>query len=288
MNFEITYLVTLSLMLIALGIGLGLTTRDFGMIARNPRGVFAGLAGQLILLPVIATAMAFFAPTPVLAAGLILVGVCPGGSSSNYFTYLARGDVALSVSLTAITASLAVFFVPIVFNLSSQIALGEGIEVSLPVAKTMRDIAFILLMPVAAGMLVRRANTAFAEKWKGRISTAAFLLLVALTPVLISRFFGALVPILVPSIALVTALLICMIAGGLLIARLVGVSAPQTRSLTIEIGVQNIALAIYLSLTYLGSAEFVIIPIAYLIMMYVFIPAYVWLVRRQAPGNTND
>lgn len=266
-------------MLIALGIGLGLTIRDFGRIVSNPRGVLAGLAGQLFLLPVIAGAIAYLAPTPVLAAGLILVGVCPGGSSSNYFTYLARGDIALSVSLTAISASLAVFFVPVVFNLLSWAVLGEGIQVSLPVAKTMRDIAVIMLLPVAVGMLIRRANTALAEKWKGRVSTAAFLLLTALTPVLISKFFGGLVPILVPSIALVTGLLVCMIAGGLLIARLAGVSVTQTRALTIEIGVQNIALAIYLSLTYLGSAEFVIIPIAYLIMMYVVVPGYVWIVR---------
>jgi len=266
-------------MLIALGIGLGLSVRDFGRIATNPRGVFAGLTGQLILLPLVAAAIAFLAPTPVLATGLILVGVCPGGSSSNYFTFLAHGDVALSVSLTAISASLAVFFVPVIFNLLSLSVLGEGIKVSLPVADTMRDIAVIMLTPVAVGMLIRKANPALAEKWKGRVSTAAFILLVALTPVLISRFFGGLVPVLVPSIALVTGLLICMLAGGLLVARLAGVSQSQTRSLTIEIGVQNIALAIYLSLTYLGSAEFVIIPVAYLIMMYVVIPGYIWVVR---------
>ncbi len=281
MNFGITNLVTLSLMLIALGIGLGLTLQDFGRIASNPRGVFAGLAGQLVLLPVVAAAIALLAPTPALAAGLILVGVCPGGSSSNYFTYLARGDVALSVSLTAISATLAIIFVPFVFNLSSWLVLGEGIHVSLPLAKTMRDIAVIMLMPVAVGMVIRRANLAFAEKWKGRVSTAAFLLLTALTPVLISRFFSGLLPILLPSVALVTGLLICTIAGGLLIARLVRVSVPQTRTLAIEIGVQNIALAIYLSLTYMGSAEFVIIPVAYLIMMYVVVPGYIWVVRRQ-------
>ena len=268
-------------MLIALGIGLGLTLQDFGRIASDPKGVFAGLAGQLVLLPVIAAAIAFLAPTPVLAAGLILVGVCPGGSSSNYFSYLARGDVALSVSLTAISASLAVVFVPFVFNLLSWVVLGEGIEVSLPVARTMRDIAVIMLMPVAVGMLIRKFHMSFADQWKGRVSTAAFLLLTALTPVLISRFFGGLVPVLVPSIVLVTVLLICMIAGGLLVARLAGVAVAQTRSLTIEIGVQNIALAIYLSLTYLGSVEFVIIPVAYLIMMYVVIPGYIWVVRKQ-------
>ena len=164
MNIDLVTLVTVALATIAFGMGLGLKFDDFAALAKEPRAAMAGIAGQIVFLPVIAGLIALLAPSPALAMGLILVGVCPGGSSSNYFSYLARGDVALSVSLTAISGSLAILTVPLVFNFIAGQVVGQTFPIELPVAKTMRDIALFMLAPLLAGMAIRSFKPELAQR----------------------------------------------------------------------------------------------------------------------------
>ncbi len=103
MELDLLTFVTISLMLVAFGMGLGLEVKDFKTVATRPKGLIAGSLGQILLLPAVAVAIASFVDNPIVVVGLLLIAVCPGGSTSNYFTYLARGDVALSISLTAIS-----------------------------------------------------------------------------------------------------------------------------------------------------------------------------------------
>jgi len=116
MELNLLTFVTISLMLVAFGMGLGLKVNDFKTVATRPKGLIAGSAGQILLLPAVAVALASFFDNPIVVVGLLLIAVCPGGSTSNYFTYLARGDVALSISMTAISGSLAAVTVPLFFN----------------------------------------------------------------------------------------------------------------------------------------------------------------------------
>lgn len=280
MNNGLVTLVTVALATIAFGMGLGLKFDDFAALAKEPRAAMAGIAGQIVFLPVIAGLIALLAPSPALAMGLILVGVCPGGSSSNYFSYLARGDVALSVSLTAISGSLAILTVPLVFNFIAGQVVGQTFAIELPVAKTMRDIALFMLAPLLAGMAIRSFKPELAQRVQSFVASAAFALLVGLTPFLIGQHFNLVVPVIWPSFALASTLLIATLILGLGLSKLLGISPPQARSLSIEIGVQNVALAIFLALSYLDNPAYVIIPVTYLIMMYAILPIYIVVVRK--------
>ena len=279
MNIDLVTFVTVALATIAFGMGLGLKFDDFAALAKVPRATMAGIAGQIVFLPVIAGLIALLAPSPALAMGLILVGVCPGGSSSNYFSYLARGDVALSVSLTAISGSLAILTVPLVFNFIAGQVVGQTFAIELPVAKTMRDIALFMLAPLLAGMAIRSFKPELAQRVQSFVANAAFALLVGLTPFLIGQHFNLVMPVIWPSLALASTLLIATLLLGLGLSKLLGISPPQARSLSIEIGVQNVALAIFLALSYLDNPAYVIIPVTYLIMMYAILPIYIVVVR---------
>ena len=280
MNIDLVTLVTVALATIAFGMGLGLKFDDFAALAKEPRAAMAGIAGQIVFLPVIAGLIALLAPSPALAMGLILVGVCPGGSSSNYFSYLVRDDVALSVSLTAISGSLAILTVPLVFNFIAGQVVGQTFPIELPVAKTMRDIALFMLAPLLAGMAIRSFKPELAQRVQSFVANAAFALLVGLTPFLIGQHFNLVMPVIWPSFVLASTLLIATLILGLGLSKLLGISPPQARSLSIEIGVQNVALAIFLALSYLDNPAYVIIPVTYLIMMYVVLPIYIVVVRK--------
>ena len=139
MELSMVHFVTVTLMTIAFGMGLGLEVADFSRLATAPKPVLVGLCGQIVLLPLVAMGLASMVPVTTVAVGLLLMGVCPGGSSSNYFSYIARGDVALSVTLTAVTGMFSALYVPVLFNFAAGVVLDTEINVYLPVARTMKE-----------------------------------------------------------------------------------------------------------------------------------------------------
>ncbi len=279
MEIQLVHLVTATLILIAFGMGLGLEADNFRKIIVAPKGIVLGSMGQLILLPLIALVLAFFAVSPAVAVGILLIGVCPGGSSSNYLSYLAKGDVALSVSLTVISGMLSVVTVPVFFNIATGLVLGSSISVTLPVLDSMMRIFLYLVTPVILGMVIRHYLIGFAEKWKGWVASLAFVALLIETPFLISEHLQNLSGSIGGMIILVALLILITMGSGFFIGRIFGLPITQTRSLTVEIGVQNIALAIVLALTYFDEPEYVVAPVLYLFLMYVFVPAFIVLCR---------
>lgn len=279
MELSLVHFVTATLIAIAFGMGLGLRPTDFRNLAAAPRGVIAGSVGQIILLPTVAAVIASLTGSPVIATGLLLIGVCPGGSSSNYMSYLARGDVALSITLTALSGFLSVVYVPAIFNFAAAHILDKDVSVSLPVVRTMLSILFYLVVPVILGMAVRQAKPDFAAKWRGRVATGAFILLLILTPFLVIDYFDQLLAMAAPIIGWVSLLIVVMMTLGFLLGSSVGLLQGQTRSLTVEIGVQNVALSIFLAVVFLGDVRYVAVPIGYLIMMFVFVPGFIALCR---------
>lgn len=279
MEIQLVHVVTATLITIAFGMGLGLEVRDFRNIFVAPKGVFVGMFGQLVLLPLVAITLASFAGSPIVAAGIILVGVCPGGSSSNYFAYLARGDVALSVSLTAVSGMLSVISVPFIFNIASGLILDSQMSVSLPVLDTMLRIFLYLIVPVLVGMTCRKFFTDIADKTKGWVATVAFVVLVALTPVLIAEHLSLLAGGVAHIFLLIALLLATTMSSGFALGKVFGLNTPQTRSITVEVGVQNVALAIVLALTFFGDSAYALVPVIYLLLMYVFVPGFVFYCR---------
>ena len=144
----------LSLFLIMFGIGISLRLADFKNIFNYPKAIVVGLMGQLILLPIVAFVLALVFSLPAeLAVGLIIIALAPGGATSNMFTYLFKGDVSLSVSLTLLTSLITPFSIPLLASLSMFYFMDSNTEFELPVVKTIVQLLVITVIPIAFGML---------------------------------------------------------------------------------------------------------------------------------------
>jgi BASS family bile acid:Na+ symporter len=140
-NLFTAVLLPLALAIVMLGMGLSLVPEDFKRITRYPRAVSVGTVCQVLLLPLIGALITLVVPMqPAIAVGLIVLAVCPGGPSSNLVTYLAKGDVALSVTLTAVSSIITVFTIPLFTSLALQHFLGKSAAIALPIGSTMLQI----------------------------------------------------------------------------------------------------------------------------------------------------
>lgn len=144
------------LSLLMFDLGLTLEWKDFLLFRRRPRAVFTGLVGQIIVLPALAMMLGWaFSLPPLFFIGLVLIACSPGGSSSNIFSMLAKGDVALSVTLTALSSVITLFTLPFIMGLAVHIVGGESIDVHLPVGGLIIQNLLLMMLPIAAGVFVR-------------------------------------------------------------------------------------------------------------------------------------
>ncbi|MEZ4967942.1 MAG: bile acid:sodium symporter family protein, partial [Saprospiraceae bacterium] len=151
--------------LVMFGVGLSLHSADFVQIVRHPRAFFTALGAQMIGLPIIAFAIGLLAPIPdVYKVGFIILAASPGGATSGFLTYLWRGNVALSLSLTAVNSFLTLFSIPVVVNLGLRVFLGRETELHLPFWDTVSQIFFITIIPASIGLFVRHNFPVFASK----------------------------------------------------------------------------------------------------------------------------
>lgn len=235
----------LALFIIMLGMGLSLRVADFRRIVVEPRSALTGLIAQLLLLPVIGFLLASLFPlTPELAVGVMVLAACPGGPTSNMLTYLAGGNVALSVTLTAISSLITVFTIPIVVNLASQQFVGEGVSLQLPFLETVIQIAVITLIPIALGMLLQRYAPLFSakvEKWVKWLSLF-FLGLIIFGLLLAERANLASYIVQVGWVTLT--LNLTAMALGYLLAKAATLDHKSATAVTCEVGIQNGTLAI--------------------------------------------
>ena len=171
-TFVNSKVIPISIFLIMMGMGLSLVTNDFKRVVKYPKAVAIGLTNQLLFLPLVGFALAtFMSLEPEYAVGVMLLVLCPGGTTSNLFTYLAKGDVALSVTMTAIASVITVFTIPIVLSFSLVYFMGAGSEFQLPVAKTMISLIALTILPVSIGMLIKRyKRLSFADKAQVMVS----------------------------------------------------------------------------------------------------------------------
>jgi len=259
----------LALALIMFAMGLGLTGRDFGRVFKQPRDFFIGAGLQLVALPVVAFALASVWPMAgILAVGLMILASCPGGTTSNLMTHMAKGDVALSISLTAIISLLAIVTVPLIVGNSLTHFMGAAAP-SLPVLETVLKITGIVVVPTALGMLVRKLAPGFAtwaERHSRAFSTIVFILVV-IAALVSSR--NDIIPYFTQAgpVALVFNLLMLSIAHG--VAMVFRLKEPQRIAVTIECGFQNATLGIVVGTTLLNDVRFAIPSAVYgLIMLF--------------------
>jgi len=271
------------LTLLMFDLGLTLRLEDFGKVFRHPWPLAVALFGQLILLPAIALGLAYlFKLPPVFFIGLVLIACCPGGSSSNVFSKLAGGDVALSVTLTALSSLITLFTIPFIMSWATRL-VGESVGITLPVGNLIKQNLVLMLLPVLLGIGLHYAWPKGADKTDRVLSKLAFpLLLVLITVFYIQHHRTILDNIGVLGLC-VTALILVAIGLSSLLSRLVKNSPRQRRTVIIEVGMQNAAQAIAIASSPLifANEEMAIPAILYSLMMNIVLLIYVGVVRRR-------
>jgi len=261
-------LLPLSIGIIMFGLGLSLTMDDFRRVARYPLAVGFGLFLQIVLLPFAAALIAIALKLrPELALGLMLVAAAPGGATANIYSHLAKGDVALNITLTAVNSVIALITLPIVINLSLEYFYGAGQYVPPPHRKIV-EVAAIILIPVLIGMFVRARSEAFAKRMEKpvKIFSIAVLTILILAAIYIERA-NLLSSIVAVGLACLLFNLVSMLTGYLAPLAL-KLPERQAIAITMEIGIHNTALAIYVALNVLNNPAASLVPGIYTLCMY--------------------
>jgi BASS family bile acid:Na+ symporter len=287
-NLFTAVLLPLALAIVMLGMGLSLVPEDFKRITRYPKAVAVGTVCQVLLLPLIGALITLVVPMqPAIAVGLIVLAVCPGGPSSNLVTYLAKGDVALSVTLTAVSSIITVFTIPLFTNLALQYFLGNSAAIALPIGSTMLQIFLITLLPTAIGMAIRHQFPDIARRLEKQMSRFAVGLLALIIVLLLVREGSKLPGFLVQvGIGVVLLNLLAMLAG-FLAGKLFRLSLAQQICIAIEVGIQNGTLAITITAGLLNNTDMAVPAAVYSLLMYVTGFGAI-LYGRQASGSASS
>lgn len=275
-------LLPLALGVIMLGLGLGLTLADFRRVARYPRAVLVGLFLQTAVLPWAAFGLALlFRLPPELAVGLMLLAASPGGATANIYSHLARGDVALNITLTAVNSLLCLVTLPLILDLSLRYFLGEGQYVPPPVRKIV-EVATLILLPVAIGMAVRALAPGFAARMEKPIRLLSVLVLVLLIGGAVAQEW----PVLARYVGAVGAacLLFNLVSLGAGYAAPLALRLPRRQAVAIamEIGIHNGTLAIFIALNVLGNPTMSVPAAVYSLLMFFTAAAFAYAASRRA------
>ena len=266
-------------------LGTELTLDAFRNVARNPRAVLIGLAGQLFFLPAIAFVLAWALNLPpVYFMGLVLVACCPGGSSSNVFTMLIKGDVALSVTLTACSSIITLFTIPAIMEfISNYVSDQSGIEVHLPVGKLIVQNLLLLFVPLLAGFLFKKSLPEKAKKVNKVLGKLAFPALMVLALVFFLQYTQEIIDnFTVVGIATGSLIILAMLCSSIL-SRIGSTNKAVRRTIVIEVGMQNAAQAIAIASSpfIFNSGEMAIPAIIYALLMNVILLSYVGIIKKR-------
>ena len=269
------------LTLLMFDLGLALKPADFRLIVTRPKPVLVGLLGQIILLPLIAWGIGqAFHLAPLFMIGLMLVACSPGGSSSNVFSMLARGDVALSVTLTACSSIVTLFTLPLIMAWVTS-DVGEAVNIHLPVGKLLMQNIVLMVVPITVGLLVSIFRPAAAEKTHAVLKRIAMPALVLLVTVFFFQHKQTIVSEFGSLGLTMTVLIVACTSCGALLSWVLRLTEKERRTLVIEIGMQNAAQAITIACSPLiFNNETIAIPaIIYALMMNLILLAYVGMTK---------
>ncbi len=262
-------------------IGLTLSVYDFQIVIKRPRPIIAGLVGQIILLPLIAWGVGtWFALAPLFFIGIILIACSPGGSSSNVFSMLVGGDVALSVSLTAFSSIITLFTSPLIMGLVAQ-SVGQDINIHLPIGNLLMQNIVLMALPIAIGIWLTHARQHLAARLHNILRRLAFPCLILLATVFFIQHRVTIVQEF-PTLGLsMSVLILASMLCGSLLAIILKLNGRERRTIVIEVGMQNAAQAITVACSpiVLNNETIAIPAIIYALMMNVILLTYVGVIN---------
>ncbi len=262
----------LALGIIMLGMGMTLVIDDFKRVILLPKAAITGICCQMLLLPALGFGLAIlFKLPPELAVGLILLSLCPGGATSNIVSHLARADLALSVTLTAISSVVTIFTIPIFLNIALFRFMGGEQAIQLPVLATIAQIFMVTVLPVACGMFLARKLPRLTQKALPAVNwvSASFFVLILLLAILKERAN------LLSYFQQAGMAALCLNASGMalgyFVGRALGLAIRQRLTIAIETGIQNgtLAIGIALSPIILNNSQMAIPAAIYSLLMFV-------------------
>ena len=261
----------ISLAIIMFGMGLSLVKDDFVRLFAYPKAVLVGLCNQLFFLPLIGFVIVLlFDLNPSMAIGMMILSVCPGGPTSNLITQVSRGNIGLSVTLTALASLITVFTIPILLSKAITYFTGDiDVVIQLPILETMLQILMITIIPISIGMIIRKRREAFALSMEKPMRTASTVLFVIIFLIIIIANKDNLTQAM-KEVGLPTLLLNLSTMGlGFVSAKLFGITGKSQISITIESGIQNGTLAFVIATTMLNNFELGLPTGAYSIWMFI-------------------
>ena len=276
----VTKIAPICLAIIMFGIGLGLTVDDFKRVLKNPKDFFVGFLCQIILLPMIAFILInIFSLLPEIALGVMVIAAAPGGVTSNILTKFARGDVALSVGLTAIVSLLSIFIVPlIVFN--SAEFLGIGITKEISMINISLKMFFVVSVPVILGMIVRSLLNDFIISKTLLIQRLSIILFLIVFLAIWVEEWDKILMYITKAGLIALILNIIMIFLGYYIAKFFTSGVAQRKCISLECGLQNGTLAVFVTTQLFDNITFMIPTAAYALVMFCTSIIFVLIVRK--------
>ncbi len=278
----------LSLAIIMLGMGMSLILADFTRIIKYPKAVLVGLANQLIILPIVGFLLAItFNLNPTMAVGLMILATCPGGPTSNLITQICKGNIALSVTLTAISSVICVLTIPVLLSYALEyFGSDSNVVIKLPILDTILQIMVITIIPISIGMLIRKYKTNFAIKSEKPMRTASTVIFILVFIAVLVANAGLIIPGM-KQVGLVTLLLnIATMGIGFLTAKMFQLNFKSAISITIESGIQNGTLAFVIATTILNNMEMGLPIVAYSMWMFVTGGVLMWQLGKRPDVET--
>ena len=278
----VTTIAPIALALLMLGLGASLTFQDFLRVFKNPKDFFIGFVCQLIILPLVAYSLIIVLKVPIeLALGVMLIAAAPGGVTSNILTKFADGDVALSISLTAFMSLVSIISVPFIIFQSIDLLNIDYVEKEISVVGISLKMFFVVTVPVIFGMIIRKFASEFINKNVliiQRISIALFLLIFAAIYV---EEWDNIVMFLTSAGKIAFALNISMMLIGFYIAKFLASGIAQRRCISLECGLQNGTLAIFVGTQLFDNMVYMVPTAAYALIMMTTSVIFVFIIRRK-------
>ena len=269
MDESSTVFLAVSIMIIMIGMGLGLTLHDFRRVGENPKPVLIGLFNQIILLPLIGFVLCLiFKPEPFIAVGLMVLVACPGGTSSNIISLLARGDLPLSISLTSINSLITIFTIPLIVNFSFEFFSASIGAIAPPTKDIFVSLIAVIAVPLAIGMFIKKNAPDFAQRMEGPVRTASSILLALVIVSILVKEWELFKMHFSDTVGILVTLNVITMSIGFFGSKLLKLNLKQAITIAIESGIQNGTLTISLAVITVGKPELAIVAAVYGPLMY--------------------
>ena len=277
----VTKIAPIALALIMLGLGLGLTTKDFTRVIRNPKDFIIGLICQLILLPIIAYILILVFKTPIeIALGVMIIAAAPGGVTSNVMTKFARGDVALSVSLTAVISLISIISVPFIVLTSANLLGVSNISQEITLTGIALKMAGVVTVPVIIGMIIRRFSEKFISSNINIIEKITGILFLVVFAAIWIEERENIVSYLAQAGIIVLTLNIVMMLIAYFVAKSFATGIKQIKCIALECGLQNGTLAVFVATQIFSEIIYIIPTAAYALIMYITGFIFMYILRK--------